>query len=730
MKYNTRYSRDSLMKNIGFIIVLWLVGCASVDATGLDVEDSAHPDGLRQGPTGIQVSRVYREKPGPSITWRDILTMTDIGDVAVSPDGRRVAFFSRRVDEACNCYAQAVHLYDFETRSVTKIANPGQPFVSVLQNGLINGGLMPPDLQWSPDGRYLAFVANTDGEPVLNRYDIVAMRTRELSTNGDPVYGFVWVPTSNHIVYQTGEPQPEVLRWHIRGLESGFLYGADYVDSWAEPIPLIPQIPVRVSNEIHRSSRAAVSVLKRVSVHSEITPAESDDSSLFAKYGGSSTYGADHDVIIRPEDEAKIAIEATEDGERVQRIIVLKAGERRPVSCGSICETHVCKIFPPEPEGHHTVMRISLGRILLTRFNLRGTAEGFKEEIIAEFAFPKVGTGHMGPICDAAGDALVCVVEEPNEPPLLAKIDARGNIEKLFDPNKGLRSRHYGRVDRLEIESSFGVSTYANLHYPTSYEEGRRYPFVVVQYRAGGFARGGTGNENPVLAYAEAGFFVLNYDMASIVHRTETSAEKAISRFNTRQPINKEALESITDYLENAGLVDKDLVAYTGLSAGANLINYVLAKGGHLKVAIISSCCTNPDIASINPFKFVKGREKAFPPDGLEFISPVPHVEKIETAILANVAEHETVYAFRPMLAGMRKSGKPMEVYIHADEYHIKTKPSHRAAIYRRNIQWLKFWLQDEEVDDPLDPEQYVRWREMREIHRASLNKKVTAAAE
>ena len=51
----------------------------------------------------------------------------------------------------------------------------------------------------------------------------------------------------------------------------------------------------------------------------------------------------------------------------------------------------------------------------------------------------------------------------------------------------------------------------------------------------------------------------------------------------------------------------------------------------------------------------------------------------------------------------------PSKCIVFSNEYHIKWQPVHRYNIYRRNIQWLKFWLQNEEADDPVDPEQYVR---------------------
>ena len=62
-------------------------------------------------------------------------------------------------------------------------------------------------------------------------------------------------------------------------------------------------------------------------------------------------------------------------------------------------------------------------------------------------------------------------------------------------------------------------------------------------------------------------------------------------------------------------------------------------------------------------------------------------------------------------LAALQDAGKAVEAYVFPDEHHIKWQPQHRLAVYRRNIQWFQFWLQGIEVADPVDAEQYARWR-------------------
>ena len=65
-------------------------------------------------------------------------------------------------------------------------------------------------------------------------------------------------------------------------------------------------------------------------------------------------------------------------------------------------------------------------------------------------------------------------------------------------------------------------------------------------------------------------------------------------------------------------------------------------------------------------------------------------------------------------LVMLQTHGKPVEAYVFPDEYHVPWQPAHRLAMYRRNLDWFRFWLQDFEDPSPDKADQYARWRAMR----------------
>jgi hypothetical protein len=99
-------------------------------------------------------------------------------------------------------------------------------------------------------------------------------------------------------------------------------------------------------------------------------------------------------------------------------------------------------------------------------------------------------------------------------------------------------------------------------------------------------------------------------------------------------------------------------------------------------------------------------------PERWRLISAALNVERIRAPLLLQLAEQESRYGVE-LYTRLSHSPTPMDLYVFPDEGHIKVQPRHRLAVYRRNIDWFRFWLQDHVDPDPAKAEQYRRWRAM-----------------
>jgi dipeptidyl aminopeptidase/acylaminoacyl peptidase len=97
--------------------------------------------------------------------------------------------------------------------------------------------------------------------------------------------------------------------------------------------------------------------------------------------------------------------------------------------------------------------------------------------------------------------------------------------------------------------------------------------------------------------------------------------------------------------------------------------------------------------------------------------SPALNTHKINAPLLMQLPEQEARYAAE-LYARLSNSATGAELFVFPDEPHIKVQPKHRHSVYRRNLDWFRFWLKEEEDAAPVKDEQYMRWRELKARYR------------
>ena len=270
--------------------------------------------------------------------------------------------------------------------------------------------------------------------------------------------------------------------------------------------------------------------------------------------------------------------------------------------------------------------------------------------------------------------------------------------------------------------------TFGYLIKPRGYTPRKRYPLVILTKQAVGFLQEfGSGGEYPAHVFADRGMMVL------ICQEPFASLNRLgdVGRFRNDFQVRRHTLESLEvgiKRLEDEGLIDPDKVALTGFSDGAELGYFALIRSHHRFAAAIFSTPSwetfgyymmpgpiRHGVASQAGLTLERDGPSAWFYDGL---APSRNVESITAPILFHLADSEVLSALQSLVT-LEDRGKPFEGYVFPNEYHMKWQPAHLYSIWKRNIQWLQFWLQDQEVSDPVDPDQYDRWRKLRASQRS-----------
>src|SRR4051795_7220989 len=128
----------------------------------------------------------------------DVYALASVVDPRLSPDGRSVAYTVSRVDEEANAYRTAIWVAPLDGSAAPRQFTSGE-----RHDG---------SPRWSPDGRWLAFVSNRDGEDEKKaRGQLYVMAAdggepRKLTDGKESVDSVAWSPDSLRIAFARRVP--------------------------------------------------------------------------------------------------------------------------------------------------------------------------------------------------------------------------------------------------------------------------------------------------------------------------------------------------------------------------------------------------------------------------------------------------------------------------------------------------------------------------------------------
>lgn len=661
------------------------------------------------------------ERPvtGRPVESRDLAELTDLGrsdpndqpsPFGVSPDGKSIAFITRRGNPEANSYCQRLLVMPLDAKQAPREIDRGGAFirdVTVLRNitavGTGYAKVITP--RWSPDGTGIAFLKKTGRTNQVWLADPAgATPARQVTDLPDDVVDFAWDKDGRGLVLAVRPALRHFAEAAAKEALGGYLYDDRFSPELTDqPLPTAP-LPFEY---VHWNIAGGTSRPAEINETTSLVPPRPPQVPPNARVRAPSSQGyAAWSEPRRPGQPLS----------PVQLVMANPAGQR--TTCSAVmCEWITRLWWSEDGRTLYALQRTGWARSQSGLLAWRAGEAAPRQVLVTDDAL--IG-------CAKPGPEIICAREAAARPRRLVALDPdTGRERQIYDPNPAFRQLRLGQVQRLRFRNAHGVESFADLVLPPGHSRGERHPLVVVQYISDGFLRGGTDDEFPIQALAGKGFAVLSFARPDFMPAAlAATSELAMRQANREDWADRRSVQSSLEIaIEMAiatGAVDRGRMGISGFSDGTSTVQWALINSDLFKVAALGACCEDmiayPLAAGPAFEKF--GRDmgyRFFEPDAPEFWKPmslVLNADKIKAPILVQTGDTDYMIGL-DVFAAFKLRKKAFELWILPDEPHFKWQPAHRLAMYERAADWFAFWLMRRKDCSAQKTAQYTRWQAM-----------------
>jgi dipeptidyl aminopeptidase/acylaminoacyl peptidase len=644
----------------------------------------------------------------------DVYALTSVGDPRLSPDGRQVAYVVNWIDREENGYRSAIW--------VAPVDGSEEP------RRLTFGKRADSSPRWSPDGGWLAFVSNRDGEDENAHAELYVLpanggEPRRLTESKEGVESIAWSPDSGRIAFArrvrdeaydeeddrkrrprrftrifykldsvgwTGDRRKHLFVVALDGEERQLTDGdcEDSEPAWAPDGRRI----VFTSMRGERWDVELVGGLYELEIDSDATTeprrlSQADESASSASFSPDGGLIAYH--------------HAPEDGTNPhhgQVAVMRPDGSDRRVLTASL--DRQCAPFPylrePLWDGGSIAFAVEDGgNVHLYTVASDGSGE---PELL-------VGGEQTTGLYDLVDGVLVYTATTHTRPCELFAGNGKRMTSVCDDFVSG---RELAEVERFTAHSADGTEVDAWLVRPPGFDEGKRYP-VLLTIHGGPFTQYGTAFFDEVQVYAGAGYCVLFSNPRGGSGHSEAWGRAIRGPGDGAGPgwgtVDYEDLMGVVDTaLERFPFLDAGRLGVLGGSYGGYMTSWIVGHTKRFKAAL-SERAVNQMVSAFGSSDVFWIYEQQFGGPMWENVdewlrmSPATYARDIETPLLVVHSESDlrcNVEQGEHLFTLLRLMGKEVEMLRFPGESHELSRsgsPVHRVLRFEAILEWFGRYL-------------------------------------
>jgi dipeptidyl aminopeptidase/acylaminoacyl peptidase len=642
--------------------------------------------------------------PGPS--FKDVLSLESAGNPVISPDGKNILFTVSQADWDKN-------RYDTEIWLSRDGAAPFQLTQTTDESS--------DSPSWSPDGRWIAFLANRDGKTSqIYLMNSAGGEAFKLTDHKESVNSYEWCPSGKSIAFTSTEPESK----ESKGREKQ--YGKFQVEDAEYRMTHLWLVAV----EPGKTPEA-----KRLTSGTDFTIG----GFAWSPDGKKIAFAHRPDPLINSGPKSDISILEVETG-KITPLVTQPGSDSNPcwspdgqwiafsTSMGDdrfYVNGKIAKI--PAGGGPITVLSSTFDEDpYLDKWTKAGIGFMGFEKVFIRFYLLDPANGNIAKLASLPESFYDVSFADDGNSIAFAGFDRttlteiyRANlnswkpqaITKMTEQVAGWKT---GSREVIQWKSRDGTMIDGILWKPDGFETGKRYPLLV------GIHGGPTGTSMPVLVDAYVYPYLEWLSKGVLIlepnYRGSAGYGEKFRSLNVRNLGVGDMwdVESGVDYLVAKGLADPERVGAMGWSQGGYISAFLATNSTKFKAISVGAGISNWVTYYVNTdiHPFTRHYLKATPWDDMAIYlktSPMTNIKKARTPTLIQHGENDRrvpIPNAYELFQGLQDVGVPTKLIVYKGFGHGISKPKEQLVATWHNWQWFAKYIWGEDVVIPVEVEE------------------------